>query len=172
MEISYLATKMGKHNAEVKFMKSNFKIVLYQPEIPANTGNIGRLSVGVDAELHIIKPMRFLITDKYVKRAGLDYWDNLSLHLHDSLEEFLDKYSNNNIYYCTTKSKNIYSKFTFKKGDIFIFGPESRGIPEDILSENWPNTLRIPMTDKIRSINLANSVAIVVYEAWRQIKFS
>ncbi|MEA1972386.1 MAG: tRNA (uridine(34)/cytosine(34)/5-carboxymethylaminomethyluridine(34)-2'-O)-methyltransferase TrmL [Candidatus Cloacimonadota bacterium] len=147
------------------------KIVLYEPEIPGNTGNIGRLCVGSNAELHIIKPMRFFINDKYVKRAGLDYWEKLDLHIHNNFEEFKKKYPENRIFYLTTKCNNFYSEFKFKEGDIFVFGPESRGLPETILTENKNNTLTIPMSDNIRSINLSNSVAIMLYEAWRQLDF-
>ena len=149
----------------------NFHVVLYQPEIPANTGNIGRLCVGSNSMLHIIKPMRFLLTDKLIKRAGLDYWEKLSLKIHDSLDDFLAEFRNSNIYYCTTKTKSNYNNRKYKKGDVFIFGPESRGIPEDILNENKKQNITIPMSSKIRSINLSNSVAIVIYEAWRQIGF-
>ncbi|MCD4817670.1 MAG: tRNA (cytidine(34)-2'-O)-methyltransferase [Candidatus Cloacimonetes bacterium] len=151
--------------------KITFRIVLYQPEIPANTGNIGRLCVGSNAELHIIKPMRFFINDKYLKRAGLDYWDKLQVFYHDSLDELIKKYEDSNFYYCTTKTDNVYTKRKFKQGDFFVFGPESRGIPEEILKKNWQNTITIPMTSKIRSINLANSVAIVLFEGLRQIDF-
>ena len=152
-------------------MSCKLKIVLYEPEIPGNTGNIGRLCVGADAELHIIKPMRFFINDKYVKRAGLDYWDKLDIEIHDNFDDFKKKYSKNRIFYLTTKSKNIYTDFKFKEGDVFVFGPESRGLPESILNANSENALTIPMSKNIRSINLANSVAIVLYEAWRQIDF-
>jgi tRNA (cytidine/uridine-2'-O-)-methyltransferase len=161
--------KMGIDHAEIN---CDFRIVLYQPEIPGNTGNIGRLCVGTNSELHIIKPMRFLLTDKYLKRAGLDYWSKLKLHIHENLDDFLAIYGKNNIYWCTTKTKRIYSEIEYKKSDIFIFGPESRGIPEDILHQNWSNTITIPMTEKIRSLNLSNSVSIILYEAKRQIGFA
>ena len=157
---------MEKNNEKI-----TFRIVLYQPEIPANTGNIGRLCVGADAELHIIKPMRFFINDKYLKRAGLDYWDNLKVFYYDSLNELLTKYNKENFYYCTTKTDNVYIERKFIQGDFFVFGPESRGIPMDILEKYWQNTITIPMTSKIRSINLANSVAIVLFEGLRQIDF-
>lgn len=149
----------------------SFRIVLYQPEMPANTGNIGRLCVGSNAELHIIKPMRFLLTDKLVKRAGLDYWPKLSIHLHDSFEELITKYPENNIYYCTTKTDRKFTDLNYNRGDLFMFGPESRGIPEVILKKYESQNITIPMSDEIRSINLANSVGIVLYEAWRQIGF-
>ena len=155
----------------VEMNNPNFHVVLYQPEIPANTGNIGRICVGTNTMLHIIKPMRFLLTDRLIKRAGLDYWEKLSLKIHDSLEDCLLKFPDNNIYFCTTKTKSNYIDRKYKKGDVFIFGPESRGIPEDILNENKKQNITIPMSSKIRSINLSNSVAIVIYEAWRQIGF-
>lgn len=153
-------------------MSDKFKVVLYQPEIPSNTGNIGRICVGTNAELHIIKPMRFLLNDKMVKKAGLDYWNKLNLTVHDSLEAFIAKYPNINIYYCTTKTDKLYSNIRYQKGDAFVFGPESRGIPEDILFANSTKNITIPMNSEIRSINLANSVAIVLFEALRQVGFS
>lgn len=148
-----------------------FRIVLYQPEIPANTGNIGRLCVGTNSELHIIKPMRFLITDKYVKRAGLDYWDTLKIFFHDDFEAFMDKFGSQRIYFCTTKSSQYYSDKRFKPGDCFVFGPESRGIPEEILRRYYDQTVTIPMSAGIRSLNLANSAAVVLYEALRQVGY-
>ena len=149
--------------------ETTFRIALFKPEIPTNTGNIGRLCVGANAELHIIKPMGFLLTDKHLKRAGLDYWDKLSIHLHDKIEGLIDSFREDNIYFCTTKSDNIYYKRQFKQGDVFVFGPESRGIPEEILKKYWHNTINIPMSENIRSFNLANSVAIILFEGLRQI---
>lgn len=163
--------KMEANNVEMNSSEINFHVVLYQPEIPANTGNIGRLCVGTNSMLHIIKPMRFFLTDKLVKRAGLDYWDKLSLKIHDSLDNFLTDFSNSNLYFCTTKTDRKFTDLKYKKGDVFIFGPESRGIPKDILKKYHKQNITIPMSSKIRSINLSNSVAIVIYEAWRQIGF-
>ena len=148
-----------------------FRICLYQPEMPSNTGNIGRLCVGSNAELHIIKPMRFMLTDKLVKRAGLDYWPKLDITLHDSFDDFLAKFPDNKIFYCTTKTDRKFTDVKYQRGDIFMFGPESRGIPEEILHKYRSQNITIPMSDNIRSINLANSVGIVLYEAWRQIDF-
>ena len=162
---------MEADNVKISNAGINFHIVLYQPEIPANTGNIGRLCVGTNSMLHIIKPMRFLLTDKHVKRAGLDYWDNLLLKIHDSLDDFLMEFPNSNIYFCTTKTESSYTDRKYKKGDVFIFGPESRGIPEDILNKYQKQNITVPMSSQIRSINLSNSVAIIIYEAWRQIGF-
>lgn len=162
---------MEKNNVEMRDDNINFHIVLYQPEIPANTGNIGRICVGTNSMLHIIKPMRFMLTDKLVKRAGLDYWSKLQLKIHDSWEDFQQEFSTKKIYYCTTKTNRNFTEIEFKKGDVFVFGPESRGIPEDILNSYKNQNITIPMTEDIRSINLSNSVAIVVYEAWRQLGF-
>ncbi|MCF7919637.1 MAG: tRNA (cytidine(34)-2'-O)-methyltransferase [Candidatus Cloacimonetes bacterium] len=146
-----------------------FKIVLYQPEIPANTGNIGRLCVGSGSELHLIKPMRFLLNDKYLKRAGLDYWSNLKLYIHSDLAELVELQQQNKIYYCTTKARHLYTEPVYKPGDAFVFGPESRGLPEELLLKNAADTVAIPMSAALRSLNLSNSVAILLYEALRQI---
>jgi tRNA (cytidine/uridine-2'-O-)-methyltransferase len=151
--------------------RMSFNIVLYQPEIPANTGNIARLCVGCGAQLHIIKPMRFLLTDKYVKRAGLDYWDKLDLVFHDQYEDFHKLFPSKRVFYCSTKGGKLYSEVNYTVGDTFVFGPETRGLPDDLLQRYPDQVLKIPMTDDIRSINLANSVAIVLYEAWRQTGF-
>jgi tRNA (cytidine/uridine-2'-O-)-methyltransferase len=152
-------------------MNNKFKVVLYQPEIPSNTGNIGRICVGANLELHIIKPMRFLLNDKLVKRAGLDYWHKLDITIHDSLDDFLTKYPESNVYYCTTKTDKRYTDIEYQEGDAFVFGPESRGIPEDILFEHREQNITIPMSPEIRSINLSNSVAIILFEALRQSNF-
>lgn len=147
----------------------SFNIVLYEPEIPSNTGNIGRLCVGTHSVLHLIQPMKFLINDKYLKRAGLDYWDKLDLEIHDSWTVFLKKYDKFNRYCFSTKAQKSYTNISFCDGDFLIFGPETRGLPDTILQKNWNNTYTIPMTEDIRSINLSNSVAIVLYEGIRQV---
>jgi len=147
----------------------SFNVVLYEPEIPSNTGNIGRLCVGTHAKLHLIKPMKFLLNDKYLKRAGLDYWDKLDLEIHNSWADFLKKYQNKRMYYFTTKAEKSYTDISFHEGDFLIFGPETRGIPETILHNYWEHAYTITMTEKIRSINLSNSVAIVLYEGVRQV---
>jgi len=146
-----------------------FHIVLYEPEIPANTGNIGRLCVGAQAVLHLIKPMKFFITDKYVKRAGLDYWSDLQLEIHDSWQAFIKTYPERRKYYFSTKAEKLYTDIQFSKDDFLIFGPETHGLPEGILKENWDFAYTIPMSNKIRSINLSNSVAIILYEGVRQV---
>ncbi len=147
----------------------NFRIALYKPEIPANTGNIGRLCVGSNSELHIIKPMRFLINDKYLKRAGLDYWSKVKIFFHDSLEDLIAAYPDDNLYYCTTKTKSNYTEQSYQQGDIFLFGPESSGIPESYLNAHAQQCITIPMSADIRSMNLSNSVAVILYEGLRQI---
>ncbi len=151
---------------------TSFNIVLYQPEIPSNTGNIGRLCLGTNAALHIIKPMRFLISDKYLKRAGLDYWDELNISYYDNIEELYSSMQHNRIFLCSTKGKNRYDKTEYKQGDTFVFGPESRGLPNDLLNKYAEQVITIPMSDKIRSINLCNSVSIILYEAWKQNDFT
>lgn len=143
-------------------------IVLLEPEIPANTGNIGRTCVAAGARLHLIEPMGFQINEKQVRRAGLDYWDRLDYILYDSFSDFLEKNREAKIYMATTKAKQIYSEVAFEEDCYVMFGKESAGIPEEILVENEENTIRIPMFSEIRSLNLGNSVAIVLYEALRQ----
>lgn len=145
-----------------------FNIVLYQPEIPANTGNIGRLCVGSNSKLHLIKPFRFLMDDKSLKRAGLDYWHELDLAIHDNIDAIIETIHLEQVYFCTTKSTNAYLDRQYNKGDYFIFGPESRGLPESLLEQYSERCITIPMSGKIRSINLSNSVAVILYEAIRQ----
>jgi len=152
-------------------MNHTFKIVLFQPEIPLNTGNIGRLCINANAELHIIKPMRFFLDDKHIKRAGMDYWKDVKLTLHDNWQAFNWTDDGRNIYYCSTKATNLYHQQTYNIGDAFVFGPESRGLPADLLNQNASRAIKIPMHTASRSINLANSVAIILYEALRQIDF-
>lgn len=148
-----------------------FSIVLYQPTIPPNTGTIGRLCVATNCDLHIIKPMGFVINDRTLRRAGLDYWEFLDVYYHESYQDFLEKHPNRRMFYVTKFGKQLYTKFEYKKGDIFIFGSETKGLPKDILSENADKTIQIPMfSENIRSLNLALSVGIVLYEAIRQVK--
>ena len=143
-------------------------IVLLEPEIPANTGNIGRTCVAAGARLHLIEPMGFQINEKQVKRAGLDYWDKLDYRIYDSYPDFMEKNPDAKIYMATTKARQIYSDVSYEDGGYIMFGKESAGIPEEILVENEENTIRIPMEGDIRSLNLGNSVAVVLYEALRQ----
>lgn len=143
-------------------------IVLHEPEIPENTGNIGRTCVATDSVLHLIKPLGFVIDDKHLKRAGLDYWPKLKYFVYESYEDFLAKNPNAKIFYATTKAKRCYSEVSFGPDDFIMFGKESAGIPEEILVDNEPTCIRIPMWGDIRSLNLGNSVAVILYEALRQ----
>lgn len=143
-------------------------IVLHEPEIPENTGNIGRTCVATDSVLHLIKPLGFVIDDKHLKRAGLDYWPKLKYFVYESYEDFLAKNPNAKIFYATTKAKRCYSEVSFEPDDFIMFGKESAGIPEEILVDNESTCIRIPMWGDIRSLNLGNSVAVILYEALRQ----
>jgi len=147
-------------------------IVLYQPEIPYNTGNIGRTAVLTGSSLHIIKPMGFSLDEKQIKRAGLDYWSLVDLHIWESIEELWSAYPNNNFYYATTKTKQSYSDVKYKQDDFIVLGPESRGIPEEILNKFKENNITIPMKKIGRSLNLSNSAAIIIFEAYRQCDFN
>lgn len=147
-------------------------IVLHEPEIPMNTGNIGRTCVAAGARLHLIEPMGFRITQKEVKRAGLDYWDKLDVTVYDSYEDFLAKNPGAKIYMATTKARHTYTEVNYEPDCYIMFGKESAGIPEDILVEHEETSIRIPMIGDIRSLNLGNSVAIVLYEALRQNHFT
>jgi len=145
-----------------------FNVVLFNPQIPPNTGNIGRLCVNAGATLHIVKPIGFDISEKAVKRAGLDYWDKLDLKIWESVDEFLKNVDTNRCFFATTKTKTPYFKKEFKKGDYLIFGSETKGIDENILKKYQNNCITIPMTKDGRSLNLAVSVGIILYEAIRQ----
>ena len=154
-------------------MKLN--IVLVEPEIPQNTGNIARTCAALGAKLHLVHPLGFKITEKAVKRAGLDYWDKLEIEEHMSFEKFLEKYKpeNYNMFFVTTKGKHVYSEPDYSKMDeVFaLFGKETKGLPEDILLKYIDKTIRIPMRPTLRSLNLSNSVAIVAYDILRQRNF-
>lgn len=143
-------------------------IVLLEPEMPANTGNIGRTCVAAGARLHLIEPMGFLINDKMLKRAGLDYWYKLDVTTYVNYEDFLEKNQGVKIYMATTKSKQKYTDVSYEEDAYIMFGKESAGIPEELLLGNKENCVRIPMMPEERSLNLSNSVAIVLYEALRQ----
>ena len=153
----------------------NLNIVLVEPEIPQNTGNIARTCAAIGAKLHLVKPLGFKISDKYLRRAGLDYWDKLEIEEHDSLDDFLSKYipEENNMLFVTTKGKHCYSDVNYSNLDtvFLLFGKETKGLPEDLLKKYIRNTIRIPMRKTLRSLNLSNSVAIVAYEVLRQVDF-
>lgn len=179
--------------------KMKINIVMVEPEIPQNTGNIARTCAATGAKLHLVKPLGFSIDDKYLKRAGLDYWDKLDIEIHDNLEAFLNKYGvgegirsyseqqqsiastknkkkniPNNMFLASTKSQQTYADIDYTKfEEIFIlFGKETKGLPEDLIENNMKQAIRIPMKDGLRSLNLSNSVAIIVYETLRQNKFN
>ena len=145
-------------------------IVLLEPEIPENTGNIGRTCVATDTTLHLIEPLGFRLSEKKVKRAGMDYWKDLDLHIYCDIEEFYEKNPKayNNMYFATTKAHNVYTDVLYSPDDYIMFGKESAGIPEEILSENEKKCVRIPMWGNTRSLNLSNSVSIILYEALAQ----
>ncbi len=146
-------------------------IVLHEPEMPANTGNIGRTCVATGSRLHLIGPLGFLINDKTLKRAGLDYWKDLDVTIYDDYADFMSKNPGAKIYMATTKARKSYTHVKFEDDCYIMFGKESAGIPEEILVNNQENCIRIPMVGEIRSLNLSNSVAIVLYEALRQNNF-
>jgi tRNA (cytidine/uridine-2'-O-)-methyltransferase len=145
-----------------------FNIVLFEPEIPQNTGNIARLCACTGASLYLVGKLGFSLSDKYTKRAGLDYWENVDLHKVASLEELQNQNKGAKFYYLTTKSEKSFFEVDFKEDDFLVFGPETRGIPENILEANEETSVTIPMLEGQRSLNLSNSVSIVLYEAIRQ----
>lgn len=150
----------------------NLNIVLFQPEIPQNTGNIARTCVLTNSKLHLIKPLGFSLDEKHLKRAGLDYWQYLDLEIHESYEDFRNKYKEGNFYFSTTKGKKYYTQVSYQEGDFIIFGRETSGLPDYIRNSNLDNLIRVPMLEtSTRSLNLSNTVAILVYEALRQMNF-
>lgn len=150
---------------------SMLNIVLFEPEIPQNTGNIGRTCVATGTRLHLIEPLGFSLSEKALKRAGMDYWQHLDVTVYEDYEDFCKKNPDAKVYMATTKGPNVYSDAKFEPDCYIMFGKESGGIPEEILVNNQENSIRIPMNPDIRSLNLSNSVAIVLYEALRQNNF-
>lgn len=147
-------------------------IILHQPEIPANTGNIGRTCVATGTSLHLIEPLGFRLNEKEIKRAGMDYWEHLNVQRYINFNEFKESHPNVKIWMATTKAKHAYTDVSFGPDDFIMFGKESAGIPEEILIDYADTCIRIPMLPQIRSLNLSNSVAIVLYEALRQQNFA
>ncbi len=147
-------------------------IVLYEPEIPANTGNIGRTCVATGTRLHLIEPLGFRLGEKEIRRAGMDYWKDLDVRLYIDYEDFMKENPGARIYYASTKAIQTYDQVSYREDDFIMFGKESAGIPEEILLENQETAVRIPMKEDIRSLNLSNSVAVVLYEALRQQGFA
>ena len=149
-----------------------FEVILYQPEIPPNTGNVIRLCANTGANLHLIRPLGFDLDDKQLKRAGLDYHEYASMKVHDSLQDCLQTLPNSRLFAFTTKGSHPFHEVPYQAGDAFLFGPESRGLPSELLESLDPEQrLRLPMLPNNRSLNLSNTVAIAVYEAWRQCGF-
>ena len=147
-------------------------IVLHQPEIPQNTGNIARTCAATGAALHLIKPLGFEIDDRKLKRAGLDYWNSVEIYYYDSIQEVMDKfYNGKNFWFFSTKAKYVHSEAPYKDGDFLVFGKETKGLPEDLLKKHYNECVRIPMMGETRSLNLSNSVCVGVYEALRQMGF-
>lgn len=147
-------------------------IILHQPEIPANTGNIGRTCVATGTALHLIEPLGFRLDEKSIKRAGMDYWEHLDVTRYINYQEFLEKHAGARVWMATTKAKKVYTEVSYGADDFIMFGKESAGIPEELLVENQAYCIRIPMLDEIRSLNLSNAAAIVLYEALRQQGFA
>ena len=147
-------------------------IVLIEPEIPQNTGNIARTCAAIGAKLHLVHPLGFDISEKAVKRAGLDYWDKLEIVEYKNIEEFKKFAKDKNIYLLSTKAAKVYTDVKYVDDSYLVFGPETRGIPEDYILDNFDKAVRIPMRNNIRSLNLSNSVAIVAYEAERQLNYT
>lgn len=150
---------------------AKLNVVLLEPEIPQNTGNISRTCAATGISLHMIEPFGFEITDAKLKRAGLDYWQYLDVHYYKNIEDFYEKNKDGNFYYFSTKAPKCYTEVSYPENSYLIFGKESAGIPEEILKNNLDKCVRIPMLEHIRSLNLSNSVAIAVYEALRQNSF-
>ena len=146
-------------------------IVMVEPEIPQNTGNIARTCAATGASLHLVEPMGFKVDDKKLKRAGLDYWHTLDITMYDNIHEFFAKNKGGNFYYASTKSLNRYCDVSFSDGDYILFGKETKGLPEPLLAKNADTCIRIPMLPTLRSLNLSNSVAVIIYEALRCVGF-
>ena len=149
-----------------------FNIVLVEPEIPQNTGNIARTCAATGCDLHLVKPLGFEISDKYLKRAGLDYWHLVHVHIYENLEELFAKYPNGRFYYFTTKARKRHSDAEYKAGDFLVFGKETKGLDEELLMSHPDECVRIPMISEARSLNLSNAAAVAVYEAMRQTDFT
>lgn len=151
---------------------SDINIVLVEPEIPQNTGNIARTCAATGASLHLVKPMGFTVDDKKLKRAGLDYWHELDITYYENLDEFLKIHSEENMYFFSTKAPRAYTEINYPEKVFLVFGKETKGLPETLLQANGNACVRIPMRDKLRSLNLSNSAAIAVYEVLRQRDFA
>ncbi len=145
-----------------------FDIVLVEPEIPQNTGNIARTCAATGCRLHLVRPLGFEVSDKYLKRAGLDYWRFVDVSYYDGIEELFARYPSARYWFFSTKAAKVHSEVCYAEGDFLVFGKETKGLPEDLLASRYERCVRLPMLGGIRSLNLSNSVAVAVYEAWRQ----
>ena len=163
--------RCAKGSARMRIIMAKLNIVLYEPEIPANTGNIGRTCVATGTRLHLIEPLGFHLDEKSIKRAGMDYWSELDVTTYVNWDDFCEKNPGAKIYMATTKGRHVYTEVSYEPDCYIMFGKESAGIPEEILKANPDTCVRIPMIGETRSLNLSNSVAIVLYEALRQNQF-
>nr|WP_233167824.1 tRNA (uridine(34)/cytosine(34)/5-carboxymethylaminomethyluridine(34)-2'-O)-methyltransferase TrmL [Paenibacillus roseus] len=145
---------------------------MVEPEIPANTGNIARTCAATGSHLHLVRPLGFDTDDRTLKRAGLDYWHAVQVHYYDSFQEVIDQHREARFFYASTRADKLYADFRFQDGDFFVFGKETKGLPQELLDANPGSLIKMPMTDKVRSLNLSNSAAIIVYEALRQTGFA
>ena len=152
-------------------MKSIMNVVLVEPEIPQNTGNIGRLCAGTNSNLHIVKPMGFSTDSKYLKRAGLDYWEFINVYYYENINEFLEKHGDKRLFLATTKTENIYSDVKYESGDFLVFGKETKGLPDWMINRYRSSCITIPIIGNVRSFNLANSVSMILMETLRQNNF-
>ncbi|MHA7965629.1 tRNA (uridine(34)/cytosine(34)/5-carboxymethylaminomethyluridine(34)-2'-O)-methyltransferase TrmL [Paenibacillus sp. CAU 1782] len=150
----------------------SFHIVLVEPEIPANTGNIARTCAATGTHLHLVRPLGFQTDDRTLKRAGLDYWHAVNVHYHDSFDEVREQFPESRFFFASTRASKVYSEFSYQDGDFFVFGKETKGLPQELIDANLQTCIRMPMTDAVRSLNLSNSAAIVLYEAFRQVSFA
>lgn len=149
-----------------------FNVVLVEPEIPQNTGNIVRTCAATGCRLHLVRPLGFEVSDKYLKRAGLDYWHFVDISFYDSVGELFERNAGGRFWFFSTKAAKTHSDVLYSEGDFLVFGKETRGLPEELLAEHYDEAVRIPMIGEIRSLNLSNSVAIAVYEGWRQLGYA
>lgn len=149
-----------------------FNIVLVEPEIPQNTGNIVRTCAATGCKLHLVRPLGFEVSDKYLKRAGLDYWHFVDISFYDDIGELFAKFPEGRFWFYSTKAARTHSDVQYREGDFLVFGKETKGLPEELLAKRYDEAVRIPMIGEIRSLNLSNSVAVAVYEGWRQLAFA
>ena len=148
-----------------------FHIVLVEPEIPYNTGNIARTCAATGAQLHLVRPLGFSTEDRYLKRAGCDYWHEVDITYYNHFREVQDAFPNGRFFYTTTKADKVFTDFSFQDGDLFVFGKETAGLPDELLQANGDTCMRVPMQSEVRSLNLSNTAAIVLYEALRQVGY-